>query len=59
MLIKFRTFWTSLVVQRLTLYVPSARDPGLIPDQGTKSHISQLRAHMSQLKKKIGNLEHG
>ena len=40
---------TSLVVQWL-LHTPKARDPSLIPGQGTGSHILQLRVHMLQLK---------
>ena len=34
---------TSLVVQWLRLYAPSAGGPGLIPDQGTRSQVPQLR----------------
>ena len=34
---------TSLVVQWLRLYAPSARDPGSIPGQGTRSHMPQLK----------------
>ena len=40
----------SLVVQWLRLHVPNARSLGLIPGQGTRSHMLQLRAHMLQLK---------
>ena len=29
---------------------PSVEDPGLIPSQGTRSHMLQLRVHMLQLK---------
>jgi len=32
------------------LHAPSTGDPGLIPSQGTRPHILQLRAHMPQLK---------
>ena len=34
---------TSLVVQWLRLRAPNAGDPGLIPGQGTRSHMPQLR----------------
>ena len=34
---------TSLVVQWLRLHAPNAGDPGLIPGQGTRSHMPQLR----------------
>ena len=40
----------SLVVQWLRLCTPNAGGPGLIPGQGTRSHMLQLRAHMLQLK---------
>ena len=46
---KFTLRWkgqgTSLVVQWLRLCAPSARGPGSIPGQGTRSHIPQLRVH--------------
>ena len=41
---------TSLVVLWLRLRAPNAGDPGLIPGQGTKSCILQLRACMPQLR---------
>ena len=41
---------TSLVVQWLRLHAPNAGDPGSIPDQGTSSHVLQLRVHTLQLK---------
>ena len=41
---------TSLVVQWLRLRVPSAGDPGLIPGQGTRSYMPQLKACMLQLR---------
>ena len=41
---------TSLVVQWLGLCAPNAGVPGLIPGQGTRSHMPQLRVHMPQLK---------
>ena len=40
---------TSLV-QWLRLLTPSAVGPGLIPDQGTRSHVMQLRVCMLKLK---------
>ena len=41
---------TSLVVQWLRLHTPNAGGPGLIPGQGSRSHILQLRVHMLQLR---------
>ena len=41
---------TSLVVQWLRLQSPNAGGPGLIPDQGTRSHMPQLRVPMLLLK---------
>ena len=41
---------TPLVVQWLRLLAPKARAPGLIPDQGTRSHMPQRRVHMLQLR---------
>ena len=41
---------TSLEVQWLRLNTPNAVDPGSIPDQGTRSHMPQLRVCMPQLK---------
>ena len=41
---------TSLVVQWLRLRAPNVGGPGLIPGQGTRSHILQLRVCMLQLK---------
>ena len=34
---------TSLVVQWLRFHAPNAGGPGLIPGQGTRSHMPQLR----------------
>ena len=45
---------TSLVVQWLRLLVPNARGWGLIPGQGTRSQVPQLRIHMPQLKPDAG-----
>ena len=53
----------SLVVQWLRLCAPNAGGPGLIPGQGTRSHIQQLRSHMpkdpmcSQINKLPGTLK--
>ena len=41
-------FETSLVVQWLRLHTPSAGGLGLIPGQGTRSCMPQLRARMLQ-----------
>ncbi|TEA37609.1 hypothetical protein DBR06_SOUSAS5310036, partial [Sousa chinensis] len=41
---------TSLVVQWLRLHTPNAGGLGSIPGQGTRSHTSQLRVRMLQLK---------
>ena len=43
-------FGTSLAVQWLRLHTPSARGLDLIPAQGTRSHMPQLRVQMLQLK---------
>ncbi|TEA25323.1 hypothetical protein DBR06_SOUSAS21410020, partial [Sousa chinensis] len=40
----------SLVAQWLRLRTPNAGGPGLIPGQGTRSHMPQLRVRMLQLK---------
>ena len=41
---------TSLGVQRLRLQVPKAGGLGSISNKGSRSHMSQLRVHMPQLK---------
>ena len=42
-------FWgSSLLVQWLRLHAPHAGGLGLIPDQGARSHMPQLRAHKLQ-----------
>ena len=41
---------SSLLVQWLTILAPSAEGLGLTPDQGTRSHIPQLRVCMLQLR---------
>ena len=41
---------TSQVVQGLRLQAPYAGRPGLIPGQGTRSHMPQLRVCMLRLK---------
>ena len=41
---------TNLVVQWLRLHARSAGGLGLIPGQGTRSHMPQLRVQMLQLK---------
>ena len=35
--------WSSLVVQWLQLHAPNAQGLGFIPDEGTRSHMLQLR----------------
>ena len=51
---------TSLVIQGLGPRAPNTRGMGSIPDQGTRSHVLQLRVCMPQLKiphtKKRGRL---
>ena len=42
-----------LVVQWLRLQAPNGGGPGLIPSQGTRSHMPQLRAHVPQQRLKI------
>ena len=44
------TIGTSLLVLWLRLSAPSAGGPGLLPGQGTRSHMFHLRVYMSQLK---------
>ena len=39
---------TSLVVKWLRLSTPNAGGPGLIPGQGTRSHMPQLRPSIAQ-----------
>ena len=39
---------TSPVVQWLRLCAPNARGPGLIPGQGTRSHVPQLSVLRAQ-----------
>ena len=41
---------TFLVVQWLILHAPNERGLGLIPGQGTRSHVLNLRVYMPQLK---------
>ena len=41
---------TFLVTQWLRLHIRNAGDPASIPDQGTGSHVPQLRVHTRQLK---------
>ena len=41
---------TSLVIQRLRLHAFNAGVPSLIPGQGTRSRMPQLRVHMLQLR---------
>ena len=38
------------MAQWLRFYAPNAGDPGSIPSQGTRSHMSQLRVHTQQLR---------
>ena len=49
--LKIISLGTSLVAQWLRLHAPSARGQSLIPAQGTRSCMPQLRVHMPQLKK--------
>ena len=48
--IRTGTIGISLVVQWLHLCAPNAGGQGLIPGQGTRPHMPQLRVHMLQLK---------
>ena len=41
---------TSLGVQRLRLQITKAGGPGSISSKGSRSHMSQLRVHVPQLK---------
>ena len=47
--IKNKVLGTSLIVQWLRLRAPNAGSLGLIPGQGTRSHMPQIRVRMSQL----------
>ena len=47
--VQFKILGTSVVVQWLRLHALNAQDPGLIPGQGTRSHMPQLRVLMAQL----------
>ena len=47
---KIKGVGTSLVVQWLRLHAVNARGQGLIPGQGTRSHVLQLRVRMVQVK---------
>ena len=38
------------MVQWLCLHTPNAGDLGSTPGQGTRSHMSQLRVHVPQLR---------
>ena len=44
---------TSLVVQWLRLHTPNARALSLVPGQGTRSHVPQLKIQHSQINKHI------
>ena len=48
LVLKGLSLGTLLVVQWLRLCTPNIGDPGLIPDQGTGSHMMELRARMLQ-----------
>ena len=43
---KIHILGISLVVQWLRLLAPNAGGPGSIPDQGTRSHMLQLKVHI-------------
>ena len=45
-----KSYGGDLVVQRLRLHVPSTGGPGLIPDQGTRSHMPQLKILRAETK---------
>ena len=48
--LKIMVIRTSLVIQWLRHHTPSAEGPGLIPVQGTRYHMPQLRVYMPLLK---------
>ena len=48
---------TSLVVQWLRLRAPNAGELGLIHGQGNRSHMSQLRVCMQQLRPGIAKIQ--
>ena len=47
------------MVQWLTLCAPNAGGLGLIPGQGTRSHILQLKVHMPHWKSQVLQLRPG
>ena len=49
--IRIDTIGTSLKVQWLRLHAPNAGGPGLIPGQGARSRMLQLKDPRSQIKK--------
>ena len=49
-LLRNKYIGTSLAVQWLRLHAPNAGGLDLIPGQGTRSHMPQLRVRMPQLK---------
>ena len=54
--LKMHTLGTSLVVQQLRLCTPDAEGPGLIPGQGTRSHMHAATKSLhatTEKKKKI------
>ena len=44
------------MVQWLRLHAPNAGGPGLIPGQGTRSHMPQLRVCIPQLRVHVSQL---
>ena len=53
LVLKGLSLGTLLVVQWLRLWTPNIGDPGLIPGQGTGSHMLELRAHMLELRARM------
>ncbi|TEA15423.1 hypothetical protein DBR06_SOUSAS5010148, partial [Sousa chinensis] len=47
----------SLVVQWQGLHAPSVGGPSLIPGQGTRSHMPQLRVRMPQQRSRMTQLK--
>ena len=47
-----RNMGTSLMVQFLRLHTPKTEGPGLIPGQGTRSHMLQLKFSNATTEKK-------
>ena len=57
--LKIMVIRTSLVIQWLRFRTPNAEGPGLIPVQGTRSHMPQLRGSHATAKNPMFGTEDG